>query len=131
MINFINSVGQRKVSKYLLFFSIVINIFFLILSFGISSPLTISFWSSLFLMSSSIGFLCLISHNTRKYRLTCVATQSGIIITNIVLFAADASLVLFILTLVELILSIIFYILIKIKPEKLPVKIARNKKSNE
>lgn len=131
MIHFINSIGQRKVSKLLLFFSIIINTFFLILNFGIDSPLTVNFWTGLFLMSTPVGFLYLTSHNTRKYRLYCITIQSVVIITNIILFTFEASLILFILTLVELIVSIVLYIVIKINPEKLPPKISKNKKSNE
>lgn len=131
IIPLINSVGQRRVSKFLLLFSILISIFLLLVKFGTNSPLTINFWTGLFLMSAPVGFLCLASHNTKQYRLICIGIQFALAIINATLFAFDASLLLFILTLAELALSIIFYVVIKLKPDIPTSKVSKNNKKYE
>ena len=129
IISLINSVGQRKISKYLFFFSILLNTFCLIIQFSIYSPLTISFWTSIFLMSSPVGFLSLASHKTREYRFFCIVIQAIIIFLNFVLFGFGVSSELFVLTIVELISSVFFYIyIVKTKPKSLQSKIPKIKK---
>jgi len=132
MMNLINSIGQRKVSKILIGVAVIAAL----LSFlirpseqGFMHPLTLL---GIFLMSAPVAFLSRAAHKTKDYRIFCLISQVTIIILNLLLYFLNIPDFFFILTLIELIATLLFTLLFaKRKPVKKVIRKTRTKENEE
>lgn len=115
MLKIINSIGQRKFSKFLFLFSLLVFFSSSIAQKGLAELSSISLWMGIVLMASPVGIFSLSAQHSKDYRLFCIGTQSVIILLNAILFFSNAPMFLFILTLFQIITSFIFYTFVKKK----------------
>lgn len=115
--NFLNNIGQRNASKYLIFISILLSLVIYGLKlFGYGSSIrpplgTIIFGTLIFSLPSIL--LSLTAHKSKEFRLISVFASALIVVLNAILFsltlkAANLSEFLFIIALVQIVFSLLF-----------------------
>lgn len=125
--NFLNRIGQRNASKYLIFISIILSLMIYGLKlFGYGSSIkppfiTIILGTLIFSLPSIL--LSITAHKSKEFRLISVFSSALIVVLNVILFtltlkAANLSEFLFIIALIEIVCSFLFLIVV-LRKEKL------------
>lgn len=138
--NFLNKIGQRNAAKYLIFISVIISLSIYglkYLGFGSSQvpPNIVSILIGTLVFSLGNILLCITAHKSKEFRLISVFASSLIVFLNVILFSltlksANLSSFLFIVALVETILSAIFLFFV-LRKEKLRRQIKSRSSKNK
>jgi len=115
MIDFINKVGQRKFAKWITIFSFVTAVIGFYMKFGLNSFTTFAPYFGIFLLTAPHWFLALAANKSKEFRLFTIFSSILIVVLNFLLFFMSISSFLFIVTIIENILTLGFLVYVNIK----------------
>ena len=118
MINLINKIGQRKFAKMLFIMAIIIAFFNFFITSHEHLFITWKVLLGVFLLSFPNGMMLLLAVKTRTYRLFSIFLSFCFLMVNTILYYLNIPIFLFILTVVEFILSLLIAFILIIKNKK-------------
>lgn len=118
MINLINRIGQRRLAKFLFFLAIFLAFFNFFMTNHEQLLITWKVLLGVFLLAFPNGMALLLAIKTKKYRFFSIFISFCLLVVNTILYYLNIPFFLFIVTLVEFILSFLMVITLLIKNKK-------------
>jgi hypothetical protein len=118
MINLINTIGQRRLAKFLFLFAIFLAFFNFFITSHEQLLITWKVLLGIILLSFPNGMTLLLAIKTRKYRLFSIFISFCLLVVNNILYYLNIPMFLFMVTLAELILSFFITMILLLKNKK-------------